>query len=118
MKLNPGSGRGRVPLDPGEAGSRVRELPSKSNFAECPLALRDPSGDVGLPVSAQSPQASPRDPTCQRDPVHSADTLRALVPPQVWQMEKLTELRSCHIHKLLKEMLLGDRKDVVGPQLW
>ncbi|KAK1336294.1 hypothetical protein QTO34_004099 [Cnephaeus nilssonii] len=25
MKLNPGSGRGRVPLDPGEAGSRVRQ---------------------------------------------------------------------------------------------
>ncbi|KAK1346895.1 hypothetical protein QTO34_000755 [Cnephaeus nilssonii] len=24
VKLNPGSGRGRVPLDPGEAGSRVR----------------------------------------------------------------------------------------------
>ncbi|KAK1346607.1 hypothetical protein QTO34_000466 [Cnephaeus nilssonii] len=24
VKLNPGSGRGRVPLDPGEAGSQVR----------------------------------------------------------------------------------------------
>ncbi|KAK1334515.1 hypothetical protein QTO34_005521 [Cnephaeus nilssonii] len=26
VKLNPGSGRGRVPLDPGEAGSRVRTM--------------------------------------------------------------------------------------------
>nr|KAF6290876.1 hypothetical protein mMyoMyo1_009274 [Myotis myotis] len=33
-----------------------------SNFAELPLALRDPSGDVGEPASARSPQARPRDP--------------------------------------------------------
>ncbi|KAK1338178.1 hypothetical protein QTO34_001292 [Cnephaeus nilssonii] len=39
MKLNPGSGRGRVPLDPGEAGSRVRAAREEPEPRLVPLHL-------------------------------------------------------------------------------
>ncbi|KAK1338419.1 hypothetical protein QTO34_001535 [Cnephaeus nilssonii] len=32
VKLNPGSGRGRVTLDPGEAGSRVRGFKTRKRY--------------------------------------------------------------------------------------
>ncbi|KAK1339352.1 hypothetical protein QTO34_020035 [Cnephaeus nilssonii] len=56
----------------------MQELLSHSNFAEWPLPLQDSSGDVGLLVLAQSPQARLRDPTCWRDLTHSTDALPAL----------------------------------------
>ncbi|KAK1346939.1 hypothetical protein QTO34_000799 [Cnephaeus nilssonii] len=56
--------------------------PQLSHRDALPQALNFGRQDVGLLVSARSPQARPRDPTCWRDPAHSTDAFRAQAQPQ------------------------------------
>ncbi|KAK1338759.1 hypothetical protein QTO34_019417 [Cnephaeus nilssonii] len=82
VKLNPGSGRGRVPLDPGEAGSRVRLSCSyvRTCGTDASKYVSDGSSSCALTVSLPKALAtSPGElqpPSCKGKQAHLTSRLK------------------------------------------